>query len=876
MQLILTHSHSVFVARASQLAAARLYPGALAVLAGELNGNVREFLMLAGDKLPFLRAENLPRQAVERLILVDTAQPPRLPGFDLQRVPPLIIDHHPFERALEPYEQLIYDDVGATVTILARQLAERGAAIAPLEATLFLLGIYEDTGSLALPDTTAHDAASVAWLLGQGARIEAVAEFLWRPLSDDQERVYQALEATMRLVRIEGYSVLLASADVHGTVPQLSPLAHQLRDRYAPDALVIAIGTADAGTQLIFRSSSDTLDSGALAAEFGGGGHASAAAAFVRDRHAAELLREVERRLAEHVRPALTAADLMTRPVATVPLHASVAEAARLQQRSGHSALPVVDQRRVVHGLIARQELERAMRHQLGDAPVERYMWRGPALVSPGTSLAELRQALTQGQGRDTGRLLVVGDERRLLGIVTRTDLLRMWGEGFAGGRDAASQAADALERFLDPAVLALLRQAAQVAERQGAALYVVGGTVRDMLLGQPAGDLDLLVEGDAVALASALAADYGGRMRGHPQFHTATVEFDAGWEQAVMPSQAGAPAEPAERPLALDFVTARTEFYEHPAALPAIESASLRHDLHRRDFTINTLAVCLNPSRYGQLFDYYGGRRDLERRLVRVIHNLSFIDDPTRIVRAARLATRLDFTIEPRTLALIGDAINQDLLGRTSGQRVLHELELTLAEAHPERALALLAEIGALHAIHAALTWSPEQARWFERARAGHTQAELHELLFLLLTYPLDAQQRADLAARLPLGGRLSRAMHDVSLVQGLRDALGQPALADSALERLLRDVDELALRAARIAEAQPVAARIAHFMADVRPRRGAVGGDTLRALGIAPGPVYRTILDELRAAFLDGEVTTEQEQQAWVRAHYAEHIPG
>ena len=208
-----------------------------------------------------------------------------------------------------------------------------------------------------------------------------------------------------------------------------------------------------------------------------------------------------------------------------------------------------------------------------------------------------------------------------------------------------------------------------------GYPLYAVGGFVRDLLLAQPNFDLDLVVEGDAIRLAQELVAATGGRLRSHRRFGTAK------W---ILPAELA--GENGQLPDSLDFVTARTEFYEHPTALPTVERSSIKQDLHRRDFTINTLAVRLTPDRWGELLDFYGGREDLEDGVIRVLHSLSFVEDPTRILRAARFEQRFDFEIEPRTEELIGDAL--DLLDRVSAERVRHELELILAEAEPERAL--------------------------------------------------------------------------------------------------------------------------------------------------------------------------------------------
>lgn len=858
MELILTHSNTDFDALASQLAATRLYPGALAALNPQLNENVREFAALHREELPFVRMNDLPREPVTRLILVDTAAVPRLPLLGEAPIPTIIIDHHRPERDLAPHEELIYADTGATTTILVQRLMEHHLPLTSVEATLLLLGIYEDTGNLSLPGTRAIDVACAAWLLERGARIEAISEFLRRPLSAVQEQVLHQLEQTMRLEDVSGWTVLLAWARIDGPVPELSSLAHRLRDLYAPAVIALAIATGDTGTQLILRASADTLDAGALAARFGGGGHRYAAAAYVRGVDAETLLARVEAAVRDMMQPALTAADIMTRPVHTAPIDATVAQAEELLLRYGHGALPVVNHDGVVQGLISRRDLDRALRHGLRDAPLARYLWHGPTLLPPDAPLATVRSALAADNGDRTGRLLVVDEQKRLLGIITRSDLLRVWATGQPAGKSDHEIVSEALERFLDPNLLTILRRAGAIAQQRGAALYIVGGAVRDMILGRPPDDLDLVVEGDAIGLAEALAAELGGAVRSHTAFGTATLTLK----------------QPEGEPLSLDFVMARTEFYEHPSALPDVEAASLRHDLHRRDFTINTLAICLNPARYGWLYDFYGGRRDIARKLIRVLHNLSFIDDPTRILRAARLAARLGFVIEPRTRALIGDALEQGVLGRTTPQRIMHELRLILAEENPEPALALLDDLGVLRTMHPDLRWTPAIAEWFAAARqAAFPDVSLSDLYLALLVYSLTGDERAAFAARYRLPAGETRLLADLTLVRERLEALRAEAggsdqrIADSAIDRALHGIGTAALRAAQIAEPPPALQWIQRYIDHLRGVKLAVDGKFLESLGLRPGPRFGELLAALRAARLDGIAVTREEQEAWIR---------
>ncbi|MBI3538628.1 MAG: CCA tRNA nucleotidyltransferase, partial [Chloroflexi bacterium] len=232
----------------------------------------------------------------------------------------------------------------------------------------------------------------------------------------------------------------------------------------------------------------------------------------------------------------------------------------------------------------------------------------------------------------------------------------------------AAKNLTPLLEKNLSSAVLTLLRAASATARALGFSLYAVGGFARDLLLNQPntfaslsaSLDLDLVVEGDAIALAEALQKKFGGRVRAHARFGTAIWNLEAATVfRDANPSQL----------THLDFATARREFYAHPSALPDVESSLIKQDLVRRDFTINTLAICLDPERFGDLLDPFGGEADLQRGVIRVLHNLSFSEDPTRILRAARFEARFDFQIETHTAELIGAAL--EMLPRVSGARV-------------------------------------------------------------------------------------------------------------------------------------------------------------------------------------------------------------
>ncbi len=848
MELILTHANADFDALASLLAASRLFPGAFPVLPQRMNRNLREFLSLYRHPLPFVQAEELPKEPVRRIILVDTQQVPNLarPLGPLE-VEVEILDHHPLSRPLGPHERYTGGDVGATVTLLVGRLIERGESVTPLEATLLLMGIYEDTGSLSYPSTTPEDLRAAAWLLEQGANLQVVGRYLNGPLSEEQLQLYHQLVAHAQVHRIHGWPIVVAHAQASGYVEEVSTLAHRLMDLYDPAALFLVVQLGDT-VQLVARSTGEALNAAEAMARFGGGGHAQAAAAYLVGRRAEEVRESLLEVLGELVLPARTAADIMSTRLHTIGPDTTLAEAAEHMVRYGHGALPVTDEEGRLLGLITRRDLDRAIHHGLEEAAVSTYMWKGPVTVPPDMPVELVREAFLE---HDVGRLLVVNGERRLLGIITRTDLLKLWPQVTQRSQGLAGDWAQRLEQAFPAPVIEVLREAGRVAEELGYALYLVGGPVRDLLLGLPNLDLDLVVEGDAIVLAHELAGRVGGRVRAHRRFGTAK------W----IP-----PVEKEGMPPSLDFVTARTEFYEQPTALPTVEFSSLRHDLYRRDFTINTLAIGLSGTHEGRLFDFYGGKRDLERRLIRVLHNLSFIEDPTRILRAVRLEQRLGFSIEPRTLLLLQDALQQGLLERTTGERVRHELLLILEEAEPERVLERLHALGILGHVSPHLGWDASLAARFRRVREVAAGEERVSLYLALLTYRLAAHELESLIGRYRFRARHSRLLREV---QRLRSEV-IPRLADRGLRphevyRLLRPFSVTALHAIRLAEAAPqVQESVELYLHRLRFVRTALDGNDLRKLGLAPGPIYKRILGALLDARLDGEVRTRAEEEA------------
>ena len=516
--------------------------------------------------------------------------------------------------------------------------------------------------------------------------------------------------------------------------------------------------------------------------------------------------------------------------------------------------------------MLTRREVDRAIQHRPGTTPVRSYMRKGPFAVTADEVMTRVRQSMIE---HDLGQIPVV-DGDRIVGIVTRTDVIRLIN---APRESSHAPLGERVKATLPPGLLDILEQASQMAADMGFSLYLVGGFVRDLLLGKPNLDLDLVVEGDAILLTKRLTNELGGTVRVHARFGTAKWQAPG----AVSEGGDGSGALPA-RPLTLDFVTARTEFYEHPEALPTVEASSLRQDLYRRDFTINTMALRLDKQRFGELVDFYGGEKDLQNRLIRVLHNLSFVEDATRMLRAVRLEQRLGFAIERRTEELMLEA--RDLLGRVSGERLRHELYLVLEEAEPESILRRLQQLGILGSLCPGLQFNQRVAHWFQAASRGlagwadgalnadpSSHGVLPAIYLALLTHELSEEERESLLSRLCIVAERGRVVREAACLHDLAPSLSGREVSRSAVYRMLKPFSLPALYVLWVTESEPVRGRVELFVRELRHARPRLNGHVLKSLGVAPGPEYRSVLSAILDAQLDGRVSTLAEEQAMAR---------
>jgi tRNA nucleotidyltransferase (CCA-adding enzyme) len=401
----------------------------------------------------------------------------------------------------------------------------------------------------------------------------------------------------------------------------------------------------------------------------------------------------------------------------------------------------------------------------------------------------------------------------------------------------------------------------------------MVGGTVRDLLLHRPNDDIDFVTEEDAIVFANSLCRTFGGETSSFRPFGTAKwllsqeVAASLGIDSGSLPHH-------------IDFSSSRNEFYEHPTALPTVYTGSIKLDLQRRDFTINTIAIQMSPpASMWRILDFYGGMKDLREGLIRALHSLSFVDDPTRILRAVRFEGRLGFQIETRTTELIDTAL--PMLQRVTGIRLRSELTLLLREEGCEEGLLKLQNRGVLRSIHPAFAVQPNIGEHFDAARSLELpwpmpEPDRTDLLWHIVMSAVPVEPLGDLCQRLMLGRHITRSILDTARLTQTYNGLAEPDIRPSQVVKRLDEVTKLALLVTWLMIDNTLAReRIQRYMLDWRHIKTVATGHTLRAMGLRPGPRFRVILERLREARLDGEITSDSEEKQRLQQLVDEEVP-
>ena len=718
MDLIVTHTGADFDALASLVAARKLYPSARIAFLGTQEENIKQFLRDFGTRLKITGSRGIEREKIKRLIVVETSSVSRLGPFKNffqdTALEIHIYDHHPPEKDI-PAKKFVYKEVGATTTILTDILRRKKIKLTSLEATLFILGIYEDTGSLSFPSTTLSDRKAIRFLIRQGANLGLVTKYLSFPLNHDQVTILKDLVHSLETHYFHGLKIYIANAASPKYVGDIAVLAHSLREMENLDAIFILVKMEDR-IQLVARSQTRALDVGKVTRILGGGGHTTAASASIKEKNL---------------------------------------DKARMK------------------------------------------------LISAVQSSIKI--------GKPKSGTIQPKKERPVLSL---------------------------MKKRLPFELLKFFRTLGLLGDEVHMRIFLVGGFVRDLLLGVKDLDIDLVIEGDGILFAHKLSRIMGGKLHVHKKFKTAVVS---------VPN------------FKIDIATARTEYYERPGALPTvIPQSSIRADLSRRDFTINALAIQLNRRHFGHLIDYYGGERDLRQGKIRVLHNFSFIEDPTRIFRAVRFSERYNFSISPETRDLIKRAVRLELFESLSPERVRQELVAILNEENPIKAIKRMAELNELAYIHPSIKYGRHLHNLLIRLSSeikSHRRCFSSDLLalwliyFMAITHNLTMAELGEVLQKFIFSKKeRSKLFRSHKAVSRLFKVLQKASISPARIYTLLHplSLEEIIFLLART-KSKFAKKNINIYFKKLRYVRVDTTGHDLIKRGLKPGPHFSKILQKL-----------------------------
>jgi len=868
-EVITTHINADFDALASMLAASKLYPDATLVFPGSQEKNLRNFFLNSVSYLfNFAKVRQVDLDHIKRLILVDTRQKNRIGKFarlaGKNGVEIHIYDHHPDSSDDIHGDVEVVRKTGSATAILTRLLIEKKIPVSPEEATIMCTGIHEDTGSFTFASTTSEDYEAAAWLAKQGADHNIISDMLTRELTTEHLWLLNDLTRSATTRVINGVEVVITKVITDEYIADFAVLVHKFIEMENLNVVFALAQMADR-IYLVARSRIDEVNSAEIAQAFGGGGHPQAASATIKNQTLIQVERSLNVLLDTQIKPVKKAKDMMSSPIIEISSSETLKRAANLMTRYNINVLLVVDDD-ILQGYITRQIVEKAIFLGLGDLKVNEYMHIEFSTVHPDTPLREVQELIIRGKLR----ILPVVENGRASGVITRTDLLNILvgspviPEFLHDSKKGVSivrkkNMAGIMKERLPESLINLLEEFGHIADMLGYNAYLVGGLVRDVFLKYKNLDVDIVIEGDGIKFAQEFARNHDVRVRSHRKFGTAVLIFPGGFK--------------------VDVATARIEYYESPGAPPIVETSSLKLDLYRRDFTINTLAIKLNKKHYGTLIDYFGAQKDIKEKVLRVLHNLSFVEDPTRMLRAVRFEQRFGFKIGKLTLALLKNAAKMNWAETLASHRIFLELKLILKEQDPSSMIRRMNKLKLLKFIFPDIKLTENIQDLLEEIKkviAWYNLLYLEEpfepwkLYWYGLTSQLDAKAFKKLTRDMGINSKMEL---QPKTGDRLLNSLFKFDGTNYQLYTLLRPYDtETLLYLMARAKTEKMRRLISFFFTKLKGEKALVDGKELLQMGLKSGPVFREVFDNLLEARLNNLTKTRDDEIRFVKNKFGD----
>lgn len=858
MKIIVSHTYCDFDAFASMIACNLLFPEAKICLVGDLDESVKKFLKDYHYKFSFLKERLIDFNKIESVILVDNYRLDRLNNIgkflmENTHIPIICFDHHPLDKKPENFLFYHYDNVGSCVSLLLRFLHEKNITIDPFTATVMAMGIYEDTGNFVNESTSSADFSAMAYLLSLGASLKTVKKYINHSFNASQLKLMNKLLNSLETHFINGIEITFFSININSLRVNISSLVQHIRQS-ENIACLFCFVTSKNKLTIIARSDYEFIPVDEILLSFGGGGHPSSASVTITDANINEIQKNILTLVHLWVEKHGTVKDIMTKNLISISPETDLQTAMKFLISHNVGAL-IVENNKELKGLITKKDITKLVLHQLNTLSVDKFMTPNPITVNQDISIYAASKIMMD---NDIGRIPVESNNK-IVGIISRRDLLnaRQMINYKISNLDAHFENVHKLlNDFITEDIKVLLDKISFLADSLNLKAYLVGGFVRDILMGKKNVDIDIVVEGDAISFAKAFKEKFSYRYVSFPKFQTAIIEHP--------------------KLKKIDVASARSEVYKKPGNPPDVEATTIRNDMYRRDFTINSIAIQLNQNQRGLLIDFFHGRRDLQLGVIRVLHNLSFIDDPTRILRAIRFEQRFNFKMDVKTLHLLRNGIELDSLSTVAVERIQQELIHSCNETVPQKFFYRLYELGILRKINQNLTFDLQKSEFFDDIyksiiwfKQSFTAEEIKTwvIYHLALTYDLSLRARIKFAEQYKYPLVFAKCINEAhSFLENDKlkiESLVRPGLISDILKKYSL---ETLIFLSVIIKTGHISEKIKKYLLVWRFIKPVLNGNDLIKLGINEGTFLGKALNELKIHKIDGSLFNKDDEITFI----------
>lgn len=784
-----------------------------------------------------IKKNQLDWSKVKRLYLTDSHNIPKYFTGEI-----IIYDHHEIPQISESGNIKLYiHNTGAATTIVVEALKKRKRKLSVEDATILALGIYEDTGSFKFSSTTKRDIKSLEYLLNFGINFNKLRKVLEQGFDQEDIYILDNLLKNISSVKISDKTIgITYFSDRYSK--DISGLLKYLKDFESFHAFFAVIGQKNK-VSIIGRSKDKSINVSSILSLFDGGGHWYAASAKVKGFSVREVYDILKFIISERK---LKVIDFLEKDIPVLNIEDKIS---RCRELPHFPIYIVVDDKQKYYGVITDRTVRDLLKHGFYSEKVYNYT-QDVITVSSDMYIFQLLKILkTTDQ-----EIFPVVDGGKLSGIITRNLILKkLFSEQakiYLEIKPKRRNIIHLIERSFPDYLLSELHFIGKISKDFGFRTFLVGGVVRDIVMRRENLDIDLLVEGDAILLLREYAKEKGYSYFFYPEFLTGYVKTDSG--------------------LKIDFATARREIYDYPGAYPRVEKATVEEDLVRRDFTINTMIAEITEGNFGLLFDYFGGLRDIKEKRIRILHPVSFIEDPIRILRAVRFAGRFDFKLQKDTEILLKNAVRNSLLSYASPGRIKLELELTFNEEKVLQILKLMEKYSILYSIFDIEKLTPEIISKLQKIKdmtvifreifSFEPSKTFLYILTLLSVKPIEE------AYILLKNYHFDREARYIEIVHRYVSLLKDKENLNTYIDLLKENKDILS--ATVILSDDDISAKIIDMYK--KYKNPLITGRDLISLGLKPSSTFKNILEEINYGYLTGKFEKKEDCIKYIIENY------